>query len=99
MFLIDHCKRKGSDHCAAVKESNARESRWNMGANKVRMCRERLFHFLNIPAASESDQTPAGITTESGGSDHILPHQSLGLSRSVDVFFKNGTWMVLACEL
>ena len=52
-----------------------------MGANKVRM-RRKLFHFLNILAASESDQSRARITTESGGSDRIPPRQSLGLSRS-----------------
>ena len=62
-------------------ESAAVESEGNMSVNEVQMCRE-LFHFLIIPTASESDQTHARFTTESGESDHIPPRQNLGFSRS-----------------
>ena len=55
-----------------------------MNTNEVQMCRE-LFHFLIILTASESDQTHARFTTESGESDHIPPRQNLGFSRSGSV--------------
>jgi hypothetical protein len=57
------------------------ESEGNVSANEVQMC-GKLFHFLIILTTSEFDQTHAGFTTESGESDHILPRQNLGLSRS-----------------
>jgi hypothetical protein len=47
-----------------VLESAVVESEGNMSTNEARMCR-KLFHFLNILVTLESDQTHAGIATES----------------------------------
>jgi hypothetical protein len=69
-------------------ESAVVESEGNMSTNEALMC-HKLFHFLNILVALESDQTHTGIATESRDSDHILLQQSLGLSRSALLFTRD----------
>jgi hypothetical protein len=86
--------KKGQIKTDAAGRANARaweglesavvESEGNMSTNEARMCR-KLFHFLNILVALESDRTHVGIATESRDSNHIPPRQSLSLSRSAFV--------------
>jgi hypothetical protein len=64
-----------------------------MDTNEARMCR-KLFHFSNILAALEFEQTHIRIATESQDSDHILPCQSLGLSHSELVKYQPHNYIV-----